>query len=170
MEPSQRSFSVFLGKQVLHFNWTTLCPCKSELHIFKNLVYVSTSQSSNLHIFFWNKCSFSLQMLVHQWKLLLCGLCHTHWKHWERWGRYWFKLFWFIFDMKVLFSLSKLWSSIFICLRAGSPWIQRVFWWHSGCCIVTFYGPCKLSHILFWYSQHEFFSSISFLCSIYPFF
>lgn len=51
MEPSQRSFTVFLGKQVLQFNLTTLS-CKLELHIFKNFIYVSTSQLSKLFFFF----------------------------------------------------------------------------------------------------------------------
>lgn len=105
MESSQRSFSVFLGKQVLLFIWTALCPCKSELQILKNLIYIFTSWSSKLCFFFsWNKCSFSLQMLVHQWKLLLCGLWHTRWKHWERWGCYRGQTL-LICCLKVLFSL-----------------------------------------------------------------
>lgn len=100
-------------------------------------------------------------MRVHQWKLLLCGLCHTHWKHWERWGcnRAQTLLICCLESSVFLFNLiMKLISFISICLLAGSPRIQGVFWWHSGCGIVTFLGPCKIFespfYLLFFSLQH----------------
>lgn len=120
---------------------------------------VRATDVKEFNLYFY-KCSFSLQMLVHQWKLLLCGLCHTRWKHWERWGCNRAQtLLIFFFESSVFFNfIMKLISFISICLLAGSPRIQGVFWWHSGCGVVTFLGPCKIFespfYLLFFSLQH----------------
>lgn len=73
MEPTQRSFLVFLGKQVSEsesyglqsFPFTFLGICNE-----KEFLYILDS--------------FSLLMPVLPWKFLLYVPCPIHWKHWER--------------------------------------------------------------------------------------
>lgn len=86
-EPTQRSFIVFLAKQVWQMNYSNWW-VKLTFSIILPWLPTLYDKSLTSHGNFLAICSFSLLMLVLPCKLLLYVLYHTLLKHWGRWVFY----------------------------------------------------------------------------------
>lgn len=100
MEPSQRSFSVFLGKQVLQFNWTILVVVpasqsftysnfylplciiiKQVMYFLKYMQLQSSDASPSMKIVALRALSYTLKTLGEVrrcWRKLIWFICHSN--------------------------------------------------------------------------------------------